>query len=90
MANEVTPATLLLRRDTVTELQQAESKSMKMAERDEFAAAWRGLQKHKNAWCDQYAGIGWHRFRNCAGGRSHNRKPAHDRFGIDHPVALKA
>ena len=41
---------------SVAELQQAENKCIKMAERDEFAAAWRGLQKHKNAWCDQFAG----------------------------------
>ncbi len=38
----------------VAALQLAETKSMKMAERDELATAWRDLLKHKNNWSADY------------------------------------
>lgn len=41
--------------DAVAGLQVAETQSMKMAERDEIAAAWRFLQHHKAAWSGSYS-----------------------------------
>ena len=40
--------------DAVAGLQIAESQSQKVAERDELAAAWRGLQQNKLVWVVQY------------------------------------
>ena len=40
--------------DAVAGLQIAESQSQKVAERDELAAAWRGLQQNKLIWVVQY------------------------------------
>jgi len=40
--------------DAVAGLQVAETQSMKVAERDELATAWRELQKHKSTWSQQY------------------------------------
>ena len=38
----------------VAQLQEAEARTMKIAERDDLGVAWRELLKHKAAWCDQY------------------------------------
>ncbi|SFC19580.1 Protein of unknown function [Polaromonas sp. OV174] len=40
--------------DAVAALQLAETKSQKMAERDELATAWRELLKNKSTWSSQY------------------------------------
>jgi uncharacterized membrane protein YgcG len=40
--------------DAVAGLQVAETQSMKVAERDELATAWRELLKHKATWSTQY------------------------------------
>ncbi|HYW58386.1 MAG TPA: DUF1631 family protein [Polaromonas sp.] len=41
----------------VAALQVAETQSMKLAERDELALAWRELLKHGDNWCAQYPAV---------------------------------
>ena len=53
-AQSARPALQRCMEDAVAALQIAETQSMKLAERDELAAAWRGLLEQQAAWSAQY------------------------------------
>ncbi|WP_411886022.1 DUF1631 family protein, partial [Polaromonas sp. YR568] len=75
-ATAARPALEKCMEDAVAGLQVAETQSMKVAERDEIATAWRELLKNKPAWITQYpAGLLVHFKANAAAAAQAARIP---------------
>jgi hypothetical protein len=82
-ANAAKPALERCIDHAVAALQVAEAQSLKTAERDDFALAWRELLRHRDGWCAHYPGALLAAFKQPMALPVAARAPVHALAGAD-------